>query len=204
MLQSKPLLPVTDSYTVDSISPQQREKAVATLLLAFSTDPMARWSMPDPQVYLAHFPTIIRAFGGNAFDTGTAHYIENFSGAALWLSPGSEPDQDALIGTLEQVMSPSSFAEGGAVFEQMAAFHPQEPHWYLPLIGIDPSQQGKGFGSALMRHALAECDRSGTPAYLESSNPSNIRFYQKHGFVVTGKIQAGSSPTMYPMLRSPR
>jgi ribosomal protein S18 acetylase RimI-like enzyme len=90
------------------------------------------------------------------------------------------------------------------VFEQMASFHPQEPHWYLPLIGVDPARQGQHLGDRLMAHALARCDADGLPAYLESSNPRNISFYQRHGFVELGKIQAGSSPTIVPMLRRPR
>jgi hypothetical protein len=42
-----------------------------------------------------------------------------------------------------------------AVFEQMGRYHPHEPHWYLPLIGVDPAHQPKGYGSALLRQALA-------------------------------------------------
>ena len=86
----------------------------------------------------------------------------------------------------------------------MAKYHPDEPHWYLPLIGVDPAQQGKGLGDALMRHALVRCDRAGQPAYLESSNPRNISLYRRHGFEELGTIQAGSSPALVPMLRRPR
>ena len=42
---------------------------------------------------------------------------------------------------------------------QMGEFHPTEPHWYLPLIGVDVTKQGRGYGSALLRHALDRCDR---------------------------------------------
>ena len=83
----------------------------------------------------------------------------------------------------------------------MAAYHPSEPHWYLPLIGVDPAHQGDGHGNALMVYALAQCDRDHKPAYLESSNPRNIPFYQRHGFEPLGAIQVGSSPTLIPMLR---
>lgn len=55
-----------------------------------------------------------------------------------------------------------------------------------------------------MAHALARCDVEGLPAYLESSNPRNLPFYERHGFEVLGKIQVGSSPTLVPMLRRPR
>ncbi len=65
--------------------------------------------------------------------------------------------------------------------------------------------QGWGHGSArLRRHALEQCDRDGVIAYLESSNPRNIPLYERHGFASLGSIQAGSSPTIVPMLRRPR
>ncbi|MGO8147977.1 GNAT family N-acetyltransferase, partial [Rhizobium leguminosarum] len=68
--------------------------------------------------------------------------------------------------------------ETTAIFEQMATYHPTEPHWYLTLIGVDPAHQGKGHGDVLMAYALARCDHDHTPAYLESSNPRNIPFYR--------------------------
>ena len=90
------------------------------------------------------------------------------------------------------------------MFEQMASFHPHELHWYLPLIGVDPARQGQQLGDKLLAHALARCDADRLPAYLESSNPRNLGFYQRHGFETLGKIQVGSSPTIVPMLRKPR
>jgi ribosomal protein S18 acetylase RimI-like enzyme len=95
-------------------------------------------------------------------------------------------------------------AELSAVFERMGSYHPSEPHWYLPLIGVDPVHQRNGHGAALLRHALDRCDRDHALAYLESSNPANIPLYQRHGFEVLGTIQAGSSPRIVPMLRPAR
>jgi GNAT superfamily N-acetyltransferase len=65
-----------------------------------------------------------------------------------------------------------------AVFEHMRRYHPSQPHWYLPLIGVDPVHQRKGYGSALLQHVLLQCDRDHAPAYLESTNPANIRLYE--------------------------
>jgi GNAT superfamily N-acetyltransferase len=90
------------------------------------------------------------------------------------------------------------------VLEQMDAYHPAEPHWYLPMIGVDPARQGKGYGSALLKHALARCDRDDKLAYLESSNPKNIPLYKRHGFELLGTIRVGSSPPLFPMVRKPR
>ncbi len=91
-----------------------------------------------------------------------------------------------------------------AVFEQMGSYHPSVPHWYLPLIGVDPALHGKGYGSALMEHALTHCDRDQKLAYLESSNPKNRTLHERHGFELLGTIQVGSSPPICPMLRKPR
>ena len=182
----------------------QADEAAATsvLVLAFAADPMTRWTWPDPETYLAHFPGAVKAFGGAAFDHGGAHLAEG--GAALWHPPGSGPDEKALGELLQRTAPASIKGDISAILQQMGRYHLREPHWYLPLIGVDPARQGRGLGSALMRHALAACDRDRLPAYLESSNPANIPLYERHGFERLGAIQAGDSPTVVPMLRPAR
>lgn len=190
--------------SVAAATTSEMERAVATIVLAFGSDPVARWSYPDPREYLAHFPAVVRAFGGRAFAKGTAHHADGFAGAALWLPPGISPDEDTLGAILHETVAAERRGEVLAVLERMGSYHPDEPHWYLPLIGVDPIHQYKGYGSALLRHALLQCDRDHAPAYLESSNPANIPLYERHGFEVLGTIQAGSSPPIVPMLRAAR
>jgi ribosomal protein S18 acetylase RimI-like enzyme len=86
----------------------------------------------------------------------------------------------------------------------MGEFHPTEPHWYLPLIGVDVTKQSRGYGSALLRYALERCDRDRLTAYLEATSPLNRPLYERHGFEELGMIQEGSSPPMWPMHRKPR
>jgi ribosomal protein S18 acetylase RimI-like enzyme len=181
-----------------------RKAVIDVITLAFSTDPMARWSFPDPATYLSVMPNVIRAFGGNGFAHGSVHLVEGGFAAAMWLPPGVHPDADQLAALTEQHSPPEQIDDMMKVFEQMASYHPGEPCWYLPLIGVDPACQGRGHGSALLRYALERCDRDGLPAYLESSNPRNVPLYERHGFEAMGSIQAGSSPTVVPMLRHPR
>jgi ribosomal protein S18 acetylase RimI-like enzyme len=180
------------------------EAAFATIVLAFVNDPAARWSWPQPDDYLRNMPLLARAFGAKSFALGTAFGIDRFAGAALWLPPGVSADEAALGDLIERTAPASIQKDAAGVFEQMANFHPHEPHWYLPLIGIDPARQGQRLGKRLMAHALARFDAERVPAYLESSNPRNIPFYQRHGFEMIGRIQVGSSPTIVPMLRRPR
>lgn len=181
-----------------------KRQIVDVITLAFATDPIARWVYPNSQQYLEYFPNFIRLFGGKAFETETAYYINSFSAAALWLAPGVSADEEALVALIQNTVAKDLQDDVFAFIEQMDKFHPKEPHWYLPMIGVDPTQQNKGYGAMLMKHALAVCDREGLSAYLESSNPRNITLYLRHGFEIVGTIQAGSSPVMFPMRREPR
>jgi GNAT superfamily N-acetyltransferase len=83
--------------------------------------------------------------------------------------------------------------------------HPIEPHWYLAVLGTDPSAQGHGLGSALLRSRLSRCDDRRFPAYLESSKESNVPYYERFGFRVTGEIRVpGGGPRVWPMWRNPQ
>lgn len=192
------------SPEIRSAAASDRENVIGAITLAFSTDPMARWSQPDPAKYLKHFPAAVIAFGGSAFEEGTAYFADGYAGAALWLPPGVHPDMERMM-RLTETTSPNAIkSDLYGVFEEVGKYHPAEPHWYLTMIGVDPSRQGNGVGSALMKHALIACDRDDSIAYLESSNPRNILLYERHGFEVIGEIQVGGSPTLRPMLRKPR
>jgi ribosomal protein S18 acetylase RimI-like enzyme len=191
-------------------------RAVAVVALAFGADPPTRWLYPDPQQYLLHATDFVRAFAGRAFAAGTADVVADerpeagaddegdVAGAALWLPPGEHPDGDAVLALVEASVPAHLRPAAYAVFEQMDAHHPAAPHWYLPMIGVDPGRQGRGYGSALLRHALSRCDRQGLPAYLEATSAGSAALYRRHGFEAVGRIEAGGIPPIVPMLRRPR
>jgi GNAT superfamily N-acetyltransferase len=185
-------------------TPAGPAEAIAILLEAFSADAVNRWVWPDDEQFRATFPAFVRAFAGQAFERGSAYSVGEDAGAALWLPPGAHSDEAALVALVEQTVSAETQEALFGLLEQMETHHPTEPHWYLPLIGVRPSQQGKGYGAALLQPILAVCDRDGLPAFLESSNPRNLTLYQRHGFEILATIQNGSSPPIFPMLRRPR
>jgi ribosomal protein S18 acetylase RimI-like enzyme len=177
---------------------------IDTIVLAFANDPVARWCWRDSHQYLSAMPPFVRAFGGGAFVHDGAHCTDNYEGAALWLPPDVHSDDEVIEEILERTVDETRRGELFGVFEQMAKHHPAEPHWYLPLIGVDPAHQGRGHGGSLLSYALTRCDREHTLAYLESTNPRNVPLYERHGFTALGTIQVGSSPPLVPMLRKPR
>lgn len=204
LLTRKTAKPTGAESPIRTVTTEEAERAAAVVLMGFSTDPAARWMYPEAGDYLTHFPKFIEYFAGQAFETGGAFRSADFSGAALWLRPGVHPDEDAVIRLIEETVADDIKDEMFAMFEQMGNFHPAEPHWYLPMIGVDTFQQCRGIGSALMKHVLEFCDRERMTAYLESSNPRNISLYERHGFEAVGRIQVGSSPPITPMVRNRR
>ena len=87
---------------------------------------------------------------------------------------------------------------------QVERTHPAAPrHFYLAVLGIDPPQQGRGLGSALLAPVLELCDGEAVHAYLESSKERNVDFYSRHGFRVTREIRLPKGPPMWGMLREP-
>jgi ribosomal protein S18 acetylase RimI-like enzyme len=185
-------------------SPEDRDRSSAALVAAFVSDPLTRWMFPDAEQYLRVFPQLLHSFGGSAFDLGTAHRTDDFAGAALWIPPGESVDEAALGTLMQDELAPDRL---GTVFEflvQVGAAHPEGEHWYLPVIGVDPLRQGTGYGSLLLATSLAEVDRQGATAYLESSNAANIPLYEKFGFEILSEIQSGDSPAVWPMFRPAR
>jgi ribosomal protein S18 acetylase RimI-like enzyme len=194
----------TTSPSVSTIADVDKERAIATIMTAFTADPPVRWVLPDPQQYLTHGPGIVRRFCGRAFDNQSGFVTEGFMGAALWLPPGIDPDGEGIEEWIKEAVPEEDQNKVSAFFDEMDKYHPHEPIWYLAMIGVDPARQGMGLGSALLAHALAAVDREAKPAYLEATTESSRDLYARHGFEVIGTIQAADSPPMFPMVRKAR
>ena len=94
---------------------------------------------------------------------------------------------------------------GRAVQELMKRVHPEEPHWYLAVIGSDPAVRGKGFGQVLMQSRLDRCDAEHCSGLPRVDQTQNLAYYQRFGFEVTGEIVLpDGGPTMWPMWRDTR
>lgn len=182
---------------------------------AFYDDPVMAWMLPDPVARQRRLHRLFAALtryhhlSRGGVEVASAVPADPAIGAcALWDPPGGWQHT-----TAEELRAMPSLVltfgrtlrRGQQVDELMKRHHPEEPHWYLAVIGSDPSVRGSGQGHALMRSRLDRCDAEHAPAYLESSNPVNIGYYQRFGFEVTGEIRLpDGGPPMWPMWRQPR
>jgi ribosomal protein S18 acetylase RimI-like enzyme len=188
---------------LNSLQTSNETRALTILTAAFADDPMIRWMYPNERQHLERFPQFARAFAGKAMELGTADVSEHHPAAALWLGPGVEPDEAAVVEILQRSVNPARLSAMFSILEQVSRFHPPEPHWYLPMIGVEPTGQGRGAGSVLLRKGLARCDRDGLPACLEATSSRSVPLYERFGFKAVGQIQAGTSPVIIPMIRPP-
>src|SRR5574339_572212 len=90
---------------VRSVTRADKDRFEATMTMAFSADPAARWAWPDPLQYINTFMPLVTLFGGKSFDHGSAYVIGDFIGVAQWLPPGVQPDDGPIGELFEQNMS---------------------------------------------------------------------------------------------------
>ncbi len=195
--------------TIDVSAAQQRDVDELSTVLsrAFHDDPVWNWMLPDPRGRTRLFATLVRY---HHFAGGGIHVARRgatIGAAALW----DPPDRWQHTPTEQLRAAPSLLRALGLRLPRALrldsiaqAAHPEEPHWYLAVIGSDPAVRGGGFGQALMSAGLSRCDAEHAPAYLESSKPDNVPYYERFGFEVTGEIVVPAGPTLIPMWRRPR
>ena len=186
-----------------------REAVASALTAAFMEDPVTNWATPANR----HRPAVLRHFFRCYFDfhlgDGTVYVDPERRGAAVWALPGrwrTTVGQDLRIA--RAFAHPRNWLRAPTVARGLLGLereHPPEPeHFYLASLGVAPAEQGRGLGSRLMQPILAICDSDGIPAYLESSKESNIAFYARHGFRVSGELKLSRrGPTIWPMWREP-
>jgi ribosomal protein S18 acetylase RimI-like enzyme len=176
------------------------------LARAFQDDPVSEFLFPDATSRSRRLPpfyaSVLRFFD----HLGLVHTDEQLRGAAAWQAPSVKPKLrdvlPAMIGV--GIALRSTWFRLSKLNAAVVPFHPREPHWYLAILGTDPSAQGTGVGSALIGPTLERCDTDGMLAYLESSKEANIGFYQRHGFRVVHEIEVPQGPKLWAMLREPR
>jgi GNAT superfamily N-acetyltransferase len=176
----------------------------AMLADAFFDDPVFGWLMGNDGKRAAQ---LRRYFGVDlghlTLPRGRVWTTSDLAGAALTLPPGKwrvPPHASVLQGSSFGVRIARA-ARMGAAMEWRHMRLVREPHYYVRDIGVHPTQQGKGLGSALMRPTLERCDREGLPAYIEASSERSAGLYERLGFEHIEELRVGGSPPLWLMLR---
>lgn len=183
----------------------------ATLARAFDQDPLMRWvvgDLPDFSGRIEHlFAIQLRQL---AMPGGLVWCGDDYQGACLWSAPGQWHlgilKQLRLLPHVWHITHWSRLITVLRAIDQIQHGHPDTPHYYLQVLGVDPAHQGKGWARPLLDIVLEQADRENKPAYLETANPDTLSLYRRFGFEVTRVFDQlpGGAPPVWCMLRPPR
>jgi ribosomal protein S18 acetylase RimI-like enzyme len=200
-----------EAKTPVTAGPGDLDEVAQTLSDAFAVDPHMSWFMREDAgrdaARLAFFRQVI------VREAARVARIDRPAGggaAAIWLpfeQLGPQPLMTELR-ILPVVLRAAGLARFGrlmALRRDMDAHHPMDRrHAYLWFLGVAPSAQGRGVGSALLRAANARLDAEGLPAYLETGTTRNVALYERHGYAVISEHKARfDAPPMWSMWREP-
>jgi GNAT superfamily N-acetyltransferase len=202
-------VPVWQAGTVNDVKLAGHEDAdeVGRILAdGFRNDPVLSWVFDGP----ARDRTLDAFFGFLAREAHVplgATYLVPGS-CACWTPPGTPEWPEERGARFEELLSrtctPAEMDRLGILDEVTHELRPEEYHWYLGAIATVTEAQGRGLGSMLLHASLPRVDAAGLPAYLESTHPRNVAFYERHGFRVTGAIELPGGPTLTAMRRPPQ
>ena len=204
---------MTTATEVVKLPRTRTEEAGEVLGRAFHDDPYWSWVLPGESKRAQVLPWFMEVWVRCCHKYGQVHTTaDSVAGVAAWMPPGKFPVSLVTVMLTGMVLVPLKF--GPAAFGRLMSstnyverLHMRDVplrHWYLATLGVDPSRQGQGVGSALIQPVLSRADADGLPCYLDTEKERNLPFYRTHGFevVVEDDLPRGG-PHFWTMKREP-
>lgn len=187
--------------------PNDTDAVVRTLVAAHLDYVWERWAIPD---HARRAAALERLYRGDIEHIGLPHgeiwRTSDSDSVAVWLPP----DIDTRVTTataehldqLRRDVLGDRYDDVIAATTAVAELHPPGDHWHLATMGTVPARRGRGRGTAVLRPVLGRLDAAGATAVLETSDPRNVGFYERAGFLVTARLDPpGGAPHTWVMGR---
>lgn len=144
-------------------------------------------------------------------DSGRCVHLEDSThGLAVWLLP-QPPDAHSRSARnkrafLQATLDPEGCANYYRIVNYMSAKSSDivgPGAWYLSIITVNPSLQGRGLGRQLLAPTLAEADDLGATCYLETFSLRNHSFYERLGFTTKARFIEPTTAAAYALMLRP-
>ena len=188
------------------------DRAGALIARSFHDDPLLAHVLPDDKDRARRAPAYFAALLRETQAVGEVYGLAPaLQAVAAWRRPGGleepskrqEPGADDLPAQLgeeafDQVLTAVRFIEG---FHRHAV--PRD-HWFLQFVAVEPRQQGRGLGTALLRPILGKADTGGHECYLWTLLERNLPFYSQQAFsVVVNEVEPSTGLRFWGLLWDP-
>jgi len=191
--------------TIERLTTADRELVIDVLAAAFRDYPVMRFALSDAG---AEYGDQLRELIGFFCDARLTR-----GWPVLGIRQGQELVAAALVSEPRYVPAPPELKRkrlqvariiGHEAFDRMAQYErqstghkPEEPHFFLGMIGVAPGHQGSGYGRILLEHiqAMSEADPVSIGVALSTEDPSNVPYYERVGYRVTGEADVGDIHT---------
>lgn len=176
---------------VELLTRSDGARASRLLARAFAEDPIITHYLRGRLRNRIALPAFFRTVLEEMFPAGHVYATRcdgNLVGVAAWMPPNPQDSDPADQVTAQRqkrivrIMFPRASRQLFAGFAALDQFHPSDPYWYLAFVGIEPSNQSRGIGRALLAPVLKIADDSRAFCYLETPFPRTHAFYQRLGF----------------------
>lgn len=189
------------------LTPEDLDAAIETLTTAFCRDPMyvaliedERARRPWVQFLMAG---LVRPRGPRALWVG----VDGGRRGALYATPS---DHVSRIGAFAGLVAPLlrlpleklAVRRAMAVSRAVAKRVPRAPFLHVHVVAVSDDARGQGVGGALLRHAIEVATAEQKLVHLETTNPTNVAFYEKLGFAVLDEVRCfEGAPPLWTMQR---
>jgi GNAT superfamily N-acetyltransferase len=201
------------SVTVREYRSDDRREVVAALARAFAIDPLFDFFSRDLLHGHRLLPSLFKGFLGDLEHYGKA-WVTEVDGRPLgfggWLPASAYPrgmarELSLTARTMPTMLRSAHRMAALRLFAEVERRHLKAPHWYLGLLAVDPTLQGRGLGSQLITPGIEAADEEGMPCYLETQRESNVAWYARFGFELTETVElGGGTPPIWCLTRPAR
>ncbi len=189
-------------------TPDRVDHLAGVLGRALASEPMISWpfrggSGAEPDRATTLFGILLRPY----VDAGVMWEDARGRGCAAWIPPGRLDVFEATDVVARDAIAPVTDDDGAryaVLWDWIEEHMPDEPIWFLDMVGVDPAHQGAGIGAALIRFGLERSEETDVPALLETGTPRNVPYYERFGFRVFDEGDApDGGPHVWFMRREP-
>ncbi len=183
-------------HTVEPLLPPRYAEAAAMVGRAFQNDPVIASILPGivaekrVRKLTVMFEEILAI---NARQNEPLSIIDGgfVRAAAILHQPGSYPlplrTEFGLLARVVLKTGPRGLGRFVHWSLRVSKHRPTAAHYYLETLAVDPSLQGRGLGSAMLKRIASTLDAAQAECVLETANDRNVVLYKRFGFEVASE-----------------